>query len=277
MEKNKKKISLWFLGVLLLAVFYYANQNLLVQERYEVYVSELPDSFDGFRIALLSDLHGKEFGKDNHILVNKLASEAPDCIALTGDFISEDGDTAVFATLLSQLQPLAPCYFVSGNHEWAYRKMHEMADILKACDAQYLNNRYTFIQRGEDKLCICGVDDPNSYADMITPPQLVDKLHQREGDIPVLYLCHRNDTMEKMPLLDVDVVLCGHGHGGILRLPFVGGLLGVDRKLFPRYCAGLYENSAYSMVVSRGMGNIHRIPRLFNFPEIVIVTLKKAV
>ncbi len=274
--RNRKKRFPALLLITLLLVFLYADQHLLVVDRYEVSMPGLPESFDGLRIVLLSDLHGREFGKNNERLVARVEAERPDMIALTGDFVSVEEDLAGFGALLPRLRALAPCYYVSGNHEWAHRQMSKAKELLREHDIDYLNNRYTFLERGGERLCICGSDDPNSAADMITPPELVEQLHLQEGDIPVVYLCHRNDAMEKWPALDVDVILCGHGHGGIVRLPGIGGLVGVNRRLFPAYSAGLYRSEHYSMVVSRGLGNIHHIPRVFNFPQIVVVTLKKS-
>ena len=75
--------------------------------------------------------------------------------------------------------------------------------------------------------------------------------------------------------IGTDLILCGHGHGGIIRLPFVGGLLNVNRSFGAEYESGVYQTPHYRMVVSRGLGNSIPIPRLFNRPEVVTVTLHK--
>ena len=271
----KNKLSAFLLSVLLCLLFLLLDQKLLVTEHYEIAVRELPKGYEGLRIVLLSDLHGASFGTDNGRLVERVGREKPDLIALTGDFVCETGDAAAFASLLRQLRELAPCYYVSGNHEWAAHAMEKTAEILEENDTVYLNNRYVILEKNGERLCLCGAEDPNSYAEMISPEELVSDLRSREGTLPVVFLCHRNNSMEKTPSLDVDLILCGHSHGGIVRLPGAGGVLGVDRKLFPRYDAGLYSNDRYAMVVSRGLGTIHHIPRICNFPEIAVVELKK--
>ena len=86
-------------------------------------------------------------------------------------------------------------------------------------------------------------------------------------------LAHRNYWLETYPDLDVNLILCGHGHGGIVRLPGIGGLFGSNETLFPEYSAGLYEGRTYQMLVSRGLGGVMKIPRLFNNPELVSITL----
>ncbi len=273
---RKRKGALVLLLAILLAVLLCLDQRILVTDSYTVAVRDLPESFEGYRIVQLSDLHGAEFGENNAGLVEKVAEQQPDLIVLTGDFVCEEGDEKSFAALLPQLRAIAPCYFVSGNHEWSSHMMRETERILEENDTVYLNNRYVFLERDGQKLCLCGAEDLNGYADMLKPAELMEQLHDREGDIPVILLYHRNTLPEKLPELDVDLILCGHSHGGIIRLPFIGGILGTDRKPFPVYDAGVFELENYTMVVSRGLGNIHHIPRILNFPEIVVVELEKA-
>lgn len=277
MKKRKGRKLLRLLLLLgLLCGLLLADQRILVADRYEIPIRELPASFDGLRIVQLSDLHGAEFGTDNSRLLEKVRREKPDLIALTGDFVASAGDLPVFGKLLPRLQEIAPCYYVSGNHEWACGMMEGVSSALRENGVTYLNNRWVFLERGGERLCLCGVDDPNSFAGMITPGELIRQLREQEGDMPTVLLGHRNDWPEKWPELDVDAILCGHAHGGIIRIPGVTGVLGTGRSLFPPYTAGLHTSGRYTMAVSRGLGNIHCIPRVFNCPEIVVLTLKKA-
>ena len=94
------------------------------------------------------------------------------------------------------------------------------------------------------------------------------------GDVYTVLLAHRNEDLPRWAALGVDVVLCGHAHGGVIRLPFVGGLLGTDRQLFPEFTAGLFTENCTSMVVSRGLGNSGVPFRLFNRPHIPVVSLE---
>lgn len=270
---RKKTRILILTGVLLLlALFIILDQTVLVTTRYNVEITNLPESFDGFRIVLLSDLHGAEFGKNNLRLVKRTASESPDIIALTGDFVCTEGDGEIFSSLLSKLTEVAPCYYVSGNHEWAYHLMGVTNEILSECHAENLSNRYIILEKGEQRLCLAGAEDPNALAGTRKPQKLVEEIRETEGELPVIFLQHRNDALKKYPFLDVDIILCGHAHGGIIRIPGIGGLL--DRGgLFPDYDSGVYRNNRFSMVVSRGLGSTHGIPRILNFPEIVVVTL----
>ena len=224
--------------------------------RYEVASQKLPESFDGFKIVQLSDLHGAEFGEDGMELVEKVKELEPDIIALTGD--------------------LCPVYFVSGNHEFGSGLAVKVRNILERAGVKYLSNEYLTISRGEDGILLGGVEDPLAYADMLSPDELAQKMNDAAPDAFKILLGHRNYWMTEYPELPVDLIFCGHAHGGLIRIPGVGGLIGTDRRLFPDFDAGEYNNGRYTLIVSRGLGNSVPIPRVFNRPEIVCVELSSA-
>lgn len=246
----------------------------IVTTEYELYSSRLPESFDGFRIVQLSDLHGMAFGRDNARLVEQVRAARPNLIALTGDFIEGAGELETVRTLCTQLVEIAPTYFVSGNHDAGSGQLAALDAFLTACGVQYLKNTYLPLERGGEKILLCGVEDPNTWADMPQPDEVVAQLRAEYPDSYVVFLGHRNDWADKYPLLDVDVILCGHGHGGIIRLPFAGGLLGTHAEWFPEYDAGVYETRRYDMVVSRGLGGFAYVPRFLNNPHIPVVILR---
>jgi len=195
-------------------------------------------------------------------------------IALTGDFITDGGDLPAVRELAQRLTDICDVYFVSGNHDFASGKIDELSDILKACGVKYLRNEYVVLERRGERIVLAGVEDPNSWADLEPPEEFIGRLRAEFPDDYVVLLGHRNYWMEKYPELPVQLILCGHSHGGIVRIPGIGGLLGTDRTLFPDYEAGKYDNGRYTMIVSRGIGNSVALPRFFNRPEIVGVVLK---
>lgn len=244
--------------------------------RYEVNSKKLPESFDGFKIVQLSDLHGAEFGEDGMELVDKVGSLEPDMIALTGDFVTDEGDLAAVEKLAARLVKLCPVYFVSGNHEFGSGLAIKVRNILERAGVKYLSNEYLTISRGEDEILLGGVEDPLAYADMLSPDELAQKMNDAAPDAFKILLGHRNYWMTEYPELPVDLIFCGHAHGGLIRIPGVGGLIGTDRRLFPDFDAGEYNNGRYTLIVSRGLGNSVPIPRIFNRPEIVCVELSSA-
>lgn len=244
--------------------------------RYEVKSQKLPESFDGFKIVQLSDLHGAEFGEDGMGLVEKVKELEPDIIALTGDFVTDEGDLAAVKKLAGRLTELCPVYFVSGNHEFGSGLAIKVRNILERAGVKYLSNEYLTISRGEDGILLGGVEDPLAYADMLSPDELAQKMNDAAPDAFKILLGHRNYWMTEYPELPVDLIFCGHAHGGLIRIPGVGGLIGTDRRLFPDFDAGEYNNGRYTLIVSRGLGNSVSIPRVFNRPEIVCVELSSA-
>lgn len=244
--------------------------------RYEVNSKKLPESFDGFKIVQLSDLHGAEFGEDGMGLVEKVKELEPDMIALTGDFVTDEGDLAAVKKLAGRLTELCPVYFVSGNHEFGSGLAVKVRNILERAGVKYLSNEYLTISRGEDEILLGGVEDPLAYADMLSPDELAQKMNDAAPDAFKILLGHRNYWMTEYPELPVDLIFCGHAHGGLIRIPGVGGLIGTDRRLFPDFDAGQFNNGRYTLIVSRGLGNSVPIPRVFNRPEIVCVELSSA-
>ena len=244
--------------------------------RYEVKSQKLPESFDGFKIVQLSDLHGAEFGEDGMGLVEKVKELEPDIIALTGDFVTDEGDLAAVEKLAARLVKLCPVYFISGNHEFGSGLAVKVRNILERAGVKYLSNEYLTISRGEDGILLGGVEDPLAYADMLSPDELAQKMNDAAPDAFKILLGHRNYWMTEYPELPVDLIFCGHAHGGLIRIPGVGGLIGTDRRLFPDFDAGEYNNGRSTLRVSRGLGNSVPIPRIFNRPEIVCVELSSA-
>lgn len=244
--------------------------------RYEVKSQKLPESFDGFKIVQLSDLHGAEFGEDGMGLVEKVKELEPDIIALTGDFVTDEGDLAAVERLAARLVKLCPVYFISGNHEFGSGLAVKVRNILERAGVKYLSNEYLTISRGEDGILLGGVEDPLAYADMLSPDELAQKMNDAAPDAFKILLGHRNYWMTEYPELPVDLIFCGHAHGGLVRIPGVGGLIGTDRRLFPDFDAGQFNNGRYTLIVSRGLGNSVSIPRVFNRPEIVCVELSSA-
>ena len=273
--KRRHPLRRFFLGVLILAAlagWFWWQQNGLVTETYTI--PGAPAAFQGYRIAVLSDLHGKQFGEDNQRLINYVAGLDPDCIALTGDFIDREAQKADLPALVRGLSAIAPTYYVTGNHEWAVGGVPELKAMLADSGATVLSDEYVIETRDGATLAIAGVDDPNGYADQKTG----DVLRQEIDADFVLLLAHR-DTVEKYDGWGYDLILSGHGHGGMFRIPFLDkGLISSKHTLFPEYDGGCYplSDGGYCLV-SRGLGS-NTVPfhmfRLFNRPDVPLAILE---
>jgi len=248
----------------------------IVTTEYELGFAALPADLDGVRIVQLSDLHGAVFGKDNTRLVSRVAAARPDLIALTGDLADRDTELSDIDTLLAALTQIAPVYYVSGNHEWSAGLPDVLTPLFDRYGVTYLRNEAVLFSVGDASLLLIGVEDPNGYRDQPTPEAVAAAAQTAHPDCFTVLLGHRNDFLTKYPALPVQLVLCGHAHGGIVRLPGIGGLLGTGGTFFPDYSAGIFPGKHYTMVVSRGLGSSVPVPRFRNNPEIVAVTLRKS-
>lgn len=252
----------------------------IVTTQYDLHFSDLPQGFEGYRIVQLSDFHLTKLGKDNRKLLTAIEEQKPDMIVLTGDFINESKEKTNGAQseelrpFLEALLKIAPCYYVTGNNEWASTEMKFLPEMLAQIGVTYLKNQSVLLSRGGQQIVLAGVDDPNGPADMIKPDALCQKLSEEYPGMFKILLAHRNDWPAKYPDLPVDLIICGHAHGGVIRLPGIGGLFGPGRTLLPKYDAGLFHSGSYDMVISRGVGNGKElVPRFLNNPEVVTIVL----
>ncbi|MBQ3017747.1 MAG: metallophosphoesterase [Clostridia bacterium] len=243
---------------------------------------DLPDSFDGFRIAHVSDLHNTEFGKYNKRLLKKLREAEPDIIAITGDLIdSNNTDFGVALSFVKEALKIAPCYFVTGNHEGRVDAYGDFEKELISLGAIVLDGKSAKISKNGEEITLWGIHDPESlkgelygYNEKAIIDKLLSELDYDQEGYNVL-LSHRPEAFESYANMGYDLVLTGHAHGGQFRIPFVGGLYAPAQGAFPKYDSGLYTKGTTNMVVSRGLGNSAFPFRINNTPEIVIVTLAK--
>ena len=269
MKKRKILLALCILFLLAAGLRYY-NTSVDCLE-VAVTVAGLPEAFDGLRILLLTDLHGRQIGENSKTLLRLAAETQPDLIALCGDMLDEAEQLPTLVTLAQGLTELAPVFYVTGNHEWAARCVGETVAALEECGVVCLRNDFVTLTREGQRLILAGTEDPNGPADMCTPEELVQQIRAQAPDDCVVLLNHRNEPPQTWQALGVQVVLSGHAHGGVIRLPFVGGLLDTDRSLFPAYDAGLYRSGQTALYVSRGLGGV----RLLCRPELPVIVLKK--
>lgn len=249
-------------------------------EIWEVTSSRLPEAFDGFRVTLLTDIHGNllgiedmeknPFGKISEKLIPEVKKAEPDIIAISGDLVDRWSKTDFLEPLLTELTEIAPTYYVTGNHEWDRDDSEEIIAIARQCGVTVLRNDYLALEKDGQTIVLAGGEDPNAYAEQMTPAELVEEIREDFPDDPyILMLYHRNDTLQMWSELGVDLVLSGHGHGGVVRLPVIGGLIGVDRQLFPDDCEGLLTKNRTTVAVSRGLGGL----RIWNSPHLPTIVL----
>ena len=165
----------------------------------------------------------------------------------------------------------APVYYVSGNHEW-FENPRVTFENMQNIGVNVLRNEFVTLERNGESIVFAGVDDPNGPYDMITREDFVAEIRSETDDY-ILMLCHRNTEFDTWVNLGIDLVLSGHAHGGLIRIPGIGGILIHRDDLGTKRVEGTFTEENTTMVVSRGIGNNGFIPRINNKPEIVIVEL----
>jgi hypothetical protein len=259
---------IWVL--ILLAGFFLFEQFGLQVTHTEVYSDSLPSAFDGLKIVQLSDLHGRSFGQDNALLLRRVRALEPDLIAVTGDLLDREEDLEKSLDLLENLAKIAPTYLVTGNHEWSLSCRETLLREAENLGVTVLDHQAVRLTRQGETIYLAGVTDPCGPRDLLSPAEFCEKLRAEIGENSFLLLLgHRNDPPETWAETTADLVLSGHGHGGMIRLPGVGGL--VRRPGHSQYDSGLYAAGGTQLYVSRGLGGAGL--RLFNRPEISCIQL----
>ena len=280
--KLKKKWILVLLALILAVLIVWTlwgNTALEVNE-YEIVSDRIPQGFDGFRIAQISDLHNAEFGERNEKLIKLLSQTDPDIIVITGDLIdSRHTDIEIALDFARQAVKLAPVYYVSGNHEARVREYEDLKMGLAEAGVVILENQKARITREGETITLMGIDDPSFQEDYLfgdsesVARQAIENL-QNESDGYTVLLSHRPEQFNLYVDTGMDLVFSGHAHGGQFRLPFIGGLVAPNQGFFPEYDAGLFSEGSTTMIVSRGVGNSIIPIRFNNRPEIVVAELK---
>lgn len=263
-----------------------SNRQLRVNE-YELKVSKLPENFVGKKILLLADLHKKRYGDNFNNLVNSCIADEPDFIFFAGDLYSRDEtDMIPKLALMKRLKHIAPTYYIFGNHETDNMDNAEaLALKLTECGVHVLRNAMEQIKIGEDHINIYGTqlsqrfyrNEDFSHHDLprLTKYELTKLLGEPDKSECNFLLSHTPLAFRAYADWGADVTFSGHCHGGVIRLPFIGGILSPERKFFPRYTKGIYELNAEQglakLAVTAGLGKF----RLNNPSEIMICTLER--
>lgn len=281
---NKMKRITVFLIILTFIISVFAlwvlwGNTAVELNEYTVQSEGIPQNFDGYRIAHISDFHNVEIGEDNEKLISIIKEAEPDIIAITGDIVDwRTTDIEITKDFVSEALEIAPCYYVSGNNESYITETYDVKNILADMGVTVLEDEVQWLVIDTEKILLAGVDDPafsDNYSSADSVPIMQMKLEKlMNDDIYTVLLSHRPELFSVYCEYEADLVLSGHAHGGQFRIPFIGGLYAPDQGLFPEYDAGLYADGKTNMIVSRGIGN-SKIPiRFNNRPEVIVIELR---
>jgi len=261
----KKKLRFLVLVLLVAFVAWVIWANTAVElNTITVIGGDLPAAFEGYRIAHVSDLHSAEFWPD---VIELLKKAEPDIICITGDLMdSRDEDPETALAFMAQAVRIAPCYFVTGNHENAlsWTLCDSLLKGLRELGVHVMEDETVMLERQGAAVSLTG----HQWGDTDEIGSLTDHDGFR------ILLSHQPEDIDNYAAGDYDLVLSGHAHGGQFRLPFIGGLYAPGQGIFPEYDAGLIRLEDTQMVVSRGIGNSSFQLRFNNRPEVVLLILE---
>ena len=233
------------------------------------------------RIAVISDIHNREYGENNEMLISDISALKPDLILFLGDMIilNEEGYQPVL-NLVSALTEIAPCYGVLGNHESEriyYRDDKDLPDAFRSAGLNLLRNAKDEIRIGKDTIQLIGLEGTPSGFEKYGVREFMDQTDIDPSafcilmyHIPILF-------DQKLSGYDFDLGIAGHVHGGIVVLPFIGGLYTEEEGFFPKYTAGKYIlDKKQSLIISGGLGDSKPFPpRINNTPELVVIDINR--
>lgn len=264
-------------------------KNHLSVVSYPICSAKIPEAFRGFRAAVLSDLHNCMVGEKNELLLEAVRNLRPDVILLTGDMITEEkfGNKVyedVALALISELAKIAPVYYGMGNHEqrWKERCVPDRRTFTDFCreleimGVRIMDNRSVLLTRAGEQIRITGLALPNRYYNKkkrvhLSAEEIRSLVGSRDEEHFQILLAHTPQFYEAYRNWGADVALAGHYHGGVIRIPGLGGLISTNFRLFPKYDHGRYREEGGEMIVTSGLG-CHTIPvRLNNPPEVVML------
>lgn len=235
--------------------------------------------------VVLSDLHNKSYGEKNRKLLERIDKLAPEAILIAGDMLtSKPGKSyEVAMDLLKELAKKYPIYYGMGNHETRLFLYPEVYGDMGKDYEKDLNDVSIQLMRNEsreesDNLRIIGLDMKRDYYKRfkkypMDSDYLQETLGEAKKDKYEILLAHNPDYFEEYAAWGADLVLSGHVHGGMMRLPILGGVVSPAFKFFPKYDGGLFKQGKSTMILSRGLG-MHTIPiRIFNPGELVSLIL----
>ncbi len=279
--KTIVKIVVFVLLIALIVAFVYWTKwenTILESNTYTVSSTRLPKAFNGYRIAQVSDFHNQKWGEENETLLTLLAKAEPDMIALTGDLIdSRDLNIEIALEFAEKAMQIAPCYYVTGNHESRISQLNELKDGLVKAGVIVLEDQQVKIEKDGESIVVIGLNDPAFRTDdwfgdssAVLEKQL---RNLKKEELYTVLLSHRPEAFDVYVQYDVDLVLSGHTHGGQFRLPYFGGIYVPQQGFFGEYDAGLFAQENTNMIVSRGVGNSSIPFRINNKAEILVIEL----
>ena len=240
-----------------------------------------------FRAVLISDLHNKEYGKGNKELLKTIYEQKPDIIFAVGDMLNKnDKNRDIALSFYSKLTRIADVYCCLGNHEVDYYDTEGLKRDMRKTGVRLLYNEMEKVDFLSGSITVGSIGYYPYYEyqapEYNNPARIfLDEFIEQEDENFSILLAHQPEYFYwKLKEKKLDLILSGHTHGGLIRLPFVGGLLAPNQgilakngDILPEYTKGYYSSGTANLYISGGLGNEFFIPRFYNPPEICVINV----
>ena len=240
------------------------------------------------KVVVISDLHGREYGKDNKRLLSKISEQQPDAIFVVGDMLDdgdEESDFSKTQNLLFALLDIAPVYLSYGNQEKEYSgdTLDSFRNAISEKGIIVLDDSFVDCELNDQEIRIGGTMGHafpfgRTMEEFESSDEYIFLKDMEKTDAPTIVLAHMPDTFifngAHNYWSNIDLVVSGHTHGGVVRLPIAGGIYAPMQGLFPEYDYGFYMlGEKMQMVITSGLSGYKLVPRFLNLPEICVLTL----
>lgn len=273
-----KKALKWIVCVIFVTVGIFLAVRYVLSDELEVtfyhFYSPKIMGTDNTRIVVLSDLHNREFGINNQDLIRQIVVLKPDLIIMAGDMVNANEDNLdVILSLCEELMKTAPVYYGPGNHEnhLFYEKDSPLESLLVEKGVHVLVNRSEAVTVHKTSFLIGGLTTaPEGYEEF--GKEFIEE-YEKSDDFKLLIAHYPSLYYDALADTEIDLGICGHFHGGLVRLPGVGGLYHGDIGFLPQYSGGMYKLPYSTIFVSRGMEDHSGFPRINNRPELAVIDI----
>ena len=264
---------------LLTVLAYFALDNNLIVRNYTVYTDKIDKvdvlgKGDSLRFVVLADIHSRRYNARHAEIVALVKEQKPDAILLAGDIIDSKPKKTAYR-VVEEVAQIAPTYYATGNHEMSL-DVAEHKKTVEDFGVTVLDGAFCTVDVAGIPLIIAGIDDPRLKFREDRKVKLSYDNFALLDNNPLfkILIAHRPEHIDVYKEYSFDLVVSGHLHGGMVRIPYVlNGLVSPSRGLFPKYAGGAYEHDRLTHIVSRGLAGKGWIPRIFNPPEVVVITI----
>lgn len=261
----------------LVSIFFIIRSNLDFEvNEANIWIDDLPQGFDKFRICHLSDIHNKIWGQK---LLSRIKNIKPDLVVITGDLMESKKNFEGMMDHIGDINEIARVYYVTGNHEVWCKMDKKIIKAFKDRGIMVMDNDSTILKRDGDEIMVLGLADPDNYGYYLNEERTNNIFDNKlpliikdfEG-IKIL-LSHRPNFLDIYEKYKIDLILSGHTHGGQFQIPFYGSIYAPNQGLFPEYSVGYYRKNNSQMIISKGMHSTFKSFRVNCPKEMVVVNL----